>query len=43
MLFVCVLLGGFALAFAQVAKETQSFQPGSPCSDGTSTCMADRR
>jgi hypothetical protein len=43
MLFVCVLLGGFALAFAEVAKQTKSFQPESPCSDGTATCMADRR
>jgi len=42
MLFVCLLLGCFAFAFAEVAKQTKSFEPQSPCSDGTSACMADK-
>jgi hypothetical protein len=42
LLIVCFLLGGFAVAFGQVAKETQSFTPQSPCADGTSDCMAPR-
>lgn len=39
-LVVCFLLGGFAVAFAQVAKETGDFRPASPCADGTHNCMS---
>lgn len=40
LLIVCFLLGGFAVAFAQVAKDTQSFRPDAPCTDGTTECMS---
>lgn len=42
-LVVCFLLGGFAVAFAQVARETSDFAPASPCHDGSNRCMGPNR
>jgi hypothetical protein len=40
MLIVCFLLSGFAVAFAEIARQTQEFSPKSPCQDGASTCLS---
>ena len=39
LLVVIFLLGGFAVAFAEVAKNTSDFTPASPCGDGSNRCM----
>jgi|GEM_PF-6426607 hypothetical protein len=43
LIIVCLLLGGFAFAFAEVALMTKGFSPSTPCSDGTTRCMAGGR
>lgn len=40
LLAVIFLLSGFAVAFAEIARQTQEFSPKSPCRDGSAACMA---